>query len=177
MSATAYLPLLVQGVFGRSASGTSAVLIPLMVGVGVGSMVGGRMSAGHGRAGLVAAWTVAATAFGVLAITAGGSGGLWLAAVASAFAGVGIGTVQPILLVDAQDKAPDGAMAASSAMVQLSRNLGGAVGTSVLGVFVAGASVAAGLVGVFGALAATAALGVVISGWALRRPVARAPIA
>lgn len=161
MSATAYLPLLVQGVFGLPASGSSAVLIPLMVGVGVGSMLGGKLSAGRGRVGLVAAWATAAIAFGVVAITAGGTGGLWLAGLASAFAGVGIGTVQPILLVDAQDDAAHGAAASASSMVQLSRNLGGAVGTSVFGLLVTGASLATGLAWVFAILAVMAGLGVV----------------
>lgn len=162
MSATAYLPLLVQGVFGRPASWSSAVLIPLMVGVGVGSMLGGNLSAGRGRVGLVAAWATAAIAFGVVAMTAAsGTGGLWLAGVASAFAGVGIGTVQPILLVDAQDDAARGAAASASSMVQLSRNLGGAVGTSVFGLLVTGASLATGLAWVFAVLAVMAGLGVV----------------
>ena len=125
-------------------------------------MLGGNLSAGRGRVGLVAAWATAAIAFGVVAMTAAsGTGGLWLAGVASAFAGVGIGTVQPILLVDAQDDAARGAAASASSMVQLSRNLGGAVGTSVFGLLVTGASLATGLAWVFAVLAVMAGLGVV----------------
>ena len=170
MSATAYLPLLAQGVLGRTATETSAVLIPLMVGVGVGSMLGGRMAARRGRAALLLAWGLAAIAFAVLAGAASGAGGLLLAAAASALAGLGIGTVQPVLLVRAQDDAADGAVAASSAMVQLARNLGGAVGTSVLGLLVAGTTVATGLTWAFVALAVTSAVGVLVTSTAAARP-------
>lgn len=175
MSASAYLPLLAQGVFGRTATESSAVLIPLMVGVGVGSVLGGRLSAGRGRVGLVAAWAAAAAAFGVISLSAAGAGGLWLAGGASALAGVGIGTVQPILLVEAQDGASREQTASASSMVQLSRNLGGAVGTSVLGVLVAGTSVGVGLAWAFLALAATSGLAAGFSAAGARRDRWRAP--
>jgi MFS family permease len=163
MSATAYLPLLVQDTFGRSASRTGVVLVPLMVGVGVGSMLGGRLSSGHGRIGQAGAWTATALAFAALATVTAASGRspdvLTVAAGASAVAGAGIGTVQPILLVEAQDRAPKDATAAAGGMVPLVRNLGGAVGTSVLGLLVTGTSVGDRLVWAFGALALMSALG------------------
>lgn len=163
MSATAYLPLLVQGVFGRTATESSAVLIPLMVGVGVGSMLGGQLAARHGRAALLLAWGLAASAFAALAVIASGAAGLAAAAAASAVAGVGIGTVQPVLLVRAQDDAAADQTASVSAMVQLFRNLGGAVGTALLGLVITGMSLVAGLAWVFAVLAGTAAVGVVVS--------------
>ncbi len=166
MSATAYLPLLAQGVFDRTATESSAVLIPLMVGVGVGSMLGGQLAARHGRTALLLAWGLAAPAFAVLAVAAAlasGAAGLAAAAAASAVAGVGIGTVQPVLLVRAQDDAAADQTASVSAMVQLFRNLGGAVGTALLGLVVTGMSLAAGLAWVFAVLAGTAAVGVVVS--------------
>ena len=161
MSATAYLPLLVQGVFGRPASWSSAVLIPLMVGVGVGSMLGGNLSAGRGRVGLVAAWATAAIAFGVVAMTAAsGTGGLWLAGVARPSRVWVSAPCSRSCWSTPRRRCPRSRCSASS-MVSSSRNLGGAVGTSVFGLLVTGASLATGLAWVFAVLAVMAGLGVV----------------
>lgn len=170
MSATAFLPLLAQGVLGRTATQTSAVLIPLMVGVGVGSMLGGYLAARHSRATLLLAWGLATVAFAALAAIAAGAAGLGAAAIASAAAGISVGVVQPVLLVRVQEQGAADQMASVSAMVQLARNLGGAVGTSVLGVMIVVVSLETGLVWVFAALAVAAAAGVALGARTDRLP-------
>ena len=170
MSATAFLPLLAQGVLGRTATQTSAVLIPLMVGVGVGSMLGGYLAARHSRATLILAWGLAVLAFAALAATAAGAAGLMVAATASAAAGTGIGIVQPVLLVRIQEEGAADQMASVSAMVQLARNVGGAVGTSTLGVLIVAVSLGTGLVWVFAALAFAAAVGAALGARTDRLP-------
>lgn len=61
-------------------------------------------------------------------------------------------------------------MASVSAMVQLARNVGGAVGTSALGVLIVVVSLGTGLVWVFAALAFTAAVGAAVGARTDRLP-------
>ncbi|MFT4215708.1 MAG: MFS transporter [Micropruina sp.] len=137
MVATVYLPFLVQARFGGSATDSSAALIALMAGVGVGSMLGGR--AADRRSQLVgrASWVaIGVGCCGLVVLSVVPAGTIWLAA-ASGVIGVGVGTVMPLLLVRAQVLGGETATARASTVVQLARNLGGAVGTVLLGLFVA----------------------------------------
>lgn len=139
MVATAYLPFLVQTRLGGSATDSSAALIALMAGVGVGSMLGGRAADRRSRLASRMSWVVIAVGCcGLVVLSVVPAGMAWLAA-ASGVIGVGVGTVMPLLLVRAQLLGGETATARASTVVQLARNLGGAVGTVLLGFVVAGA--------------------------------------
>lgn len=170
MSATAYLPLLVQGALGRDASATGAVLVPMMVAAGLGSALGGwAVSRTHGLVSVLA-WSCIVTSFALLTLTSAGSmgGGVVWPAVAAALAGLGTGVLGPTLLVEIQSGLSKGQAASASGMVQLGRNLGGAIGTPALGLWITALPLVTALRNVFAcsALVALAGLG---AGFLLRR--------
>lgn len=155
VSATALVPLLAQDGMGRSASESGAVLVGLMVGVGAGSIVGGRLAARAARITMVLGWLAIALGAAVLAVLsaqAEPADPLLPAATAAAVVGIGIGSIQPILLMRSQDAAAPDQVAAAGALVPLARNLGGAAGTAGLGLVVLAPGVPTGLAAAFGTL-------------------------
>lgn len=148
-SSATYLSLYYQNVLGKSATDAGMLLIPMLVSAGVSSAVCGKVPV---RAqGMVSRflWLTAALSFIGIALLGSILGGL-AAMLFSIPIGLAIGFMLPIFLGDSQSHADDSNRAVSGGMVQLSRNLGGAVGVSLLGVWISGPlPVPAGLTGIF----------------------------
>ncbi len=162
LGATAYLPLLAQNLLGISATGTAVVMVPLMVGVALGSALGGQLT-GHPRTTVTAAWVV--VALGGAGVAALLDLGMLPIALASGALGLGVGTIQPVILLGAQDRVGRAHAGAASGLVQLGRNLGAAVSTPLLGVWLALFTLETGLRSIFICLAVVAAA----AGWLGRR--------
>lgn len=163
MAAIAYIALLVQGVHARSAGCTGGVLTSMMVAAGIGSVLGGRAATGACRAAVTAAWGAVTIGFTLLAVASRSTTGLVLPAAASAMIGLGTGLVAPILLTRVQEDTDERHTASAGGMVQLGRTAGGAVGTPVLGLWVAGAlPLADGLGWLFLSAAGTALAGLIL---------------
>ncbi|MFV0405467.1 MAG: MFS transporter [Propioniciclava sp.] len=177
VSATALVPLLAQMGMGRSASEAGAVLAPLMVGVGVGSMVGGRLVGRVGHLTILLAWLLIAlgsVGLAIISTQAQAGGSLGWAMGSAAVVGVGIGSIQPILLIRSQEAAAADQVAAAGALVPFARNLGGAAGTAALGLVVLAPDLRVGLAWAFSVLAAVAVAAVIGLRW---RPEADARLA
>lgn len=162
VSATALVPLLAQDAMGRSASEAGAALVPLMLGVGVGSILGGRLAAKAGRFALAFGWSAiiaGATVLALLSATAQPGASLGGPVVAASLVGLGIGSIQPILLLRTQDQAEPDRVAAAGALVPFARNLGGAAGTAALGLVILAPQLPLGLAVTFAMLAAVAVAG------------------
>lgn len=161
MSATAYLPLLIQGSLGRDATATGAVLVPMMVAAGVGSGLGGWSASWAPKPISIGAWSCIAASFALLAVISTGHTGNGLAwpAVSAALAGLGTGVLGPLLLVDIQAETNKAQAASASGMVQLGRNLGGALGTPALGMWITALPLATALRNVFACSALVALTG------------------
>lgn len=89
-----------------------------------------------------------------------------MAAVALGLAvvGAGAGLALPLLLLDAQDAAPQHHLARAGAAVQLGRNLGSAVGVLGLGLWTAaGLPPTTALIGIFLTMSAAAAWGLALT--------------
>lgn len=132
MTSTASLPLIVEGIMAQSAADSALVLTPLLMGAGVGSILGGLAAERGRRAPVVIAWISLVAGPAGIAFAAIAQPALFWVAAAALFTGLAVGMLSPILLVQAQEISGSHAQARASGLVQMSRNLGGAVGTALL---------------------------------------------
>jgi len=129
-----FIPLLYQGVLGVSATNSGNLLIPMMGGLVVFSTLSGQLlsriryyrvlgTVGIG-AMIVAMWLLTG-------VTAGTS--QWTVAAYSVILGAGLGLTFPLTLAVVQVALPRRVVGVATSQVQFWRNLGGTVGTAVLG--------------------------------------------
>ncbi|MBO0740520.1 MAG: MFS transporter, partial [Hyphomicrobiaceae bacterium] len=134
VSLVTFLPIYLRVLRGRSASETGLLLLPMMLGIGGGSMLTGRVVSRTGLTmifpgvGLVAV-TVALTLLGFLAHELGTR---QLAAYLF-ISGLFMGTVMGVVQVTVQNAAGSASLGSAAASVQLSRSIGAAVGTALVG--------------------------------------------
>jgi EmrB/QacA subfamily drug resistance transporter len=134
VSLITFIPIYLRVLRGASASETGLLLLPLMFGVGAGSMATGRIVSRTGRTaiypsvGLIIV-TVALVLLGFLAADLGPRQ-------LSAFlfcTGLFMGTVMGVVQVTVQNAAGAAALGSAAASVQLSRSIGAAAGTALVG--------------------------------------------
>jgi EmrB/QacA subfamily drug resistance transporter len=134
VSLVTFLPIYLRVLRGTSASETGLLLLPLMFGIGAGSMFTGRVVS---RTGL----TMIFPAVGLIVVTfclvmlglfAGNLGTRQLG-VYLFFSGLFMGTVMGVVQVTVQNAAGSASLGAAAASVQLSRSIGAAVGTALVG--------------------------------------------
>ena len=145
----AFVPLFVQAVLGTSATMAGAMLMPQMFFWTIASIIGTRLLLRfHFR-------TLALTGVTVLLIGAvmltqvSATTSQWILGISMALTGIGMGLSVPIFLIAVQSTVPRQSLGTATSTVQFSRSIGGAIGTSVMGVVLAiqlaGDFVAAGL--------------------------------
>jgi EmrB/QacA subfamily drug resistance transporter len=134
VSLVTFLPIYLRVLRGTTASETGLLLLPLMFGIGAGSMLTGRVVS---RTGLTTIFpsvglVVATACLVLLGLFAGHLGprelGLYLFVM-----GLFMGTVMGVVQVTVQNAAGSGSLGAAAASVQLSRSIGAAVGTALVG--------------------------------------------
>ena len=134
VSLIAFLPIYLRVVRGTSASETGLLLLPLMLGIGLGSMLTGRSVS---RTGLTAIFPSIGLIFATLSL-------LLLALFADRLGtrglgaflfcnGLFMGTVMGVVQVTVQNAAGAASLGSAAASVQLSRSIGAAVGTALVG--------------------------------------------
>ncbi|MFV0426487.1 MAG: MFS transporter [Beutenbergiaceae bacterium] len=171
VSATALVPLLAQNGLGRTATESGVVLVPLMVGVGLGSIVGGRLAQRAGPLMMRLGWVAIALGACTLAVVSADArpaSPVLLTGIGGAVVGLGIGSIQPTLLIRTQDEAAPDQVAAAGALVPFARNLGGAAGTAALGLVMLAPSLTVGIATAFAVLVLVAIVGASLGRW---RPV------
>lgn len=128
-----FLPVYLQVVRGVSPSETGLLLVPLTVGIGVGSLTTGRLVSRTGRTtifpivGLVlltASLLVLSVSAGILGMTAFAGLLLWI--------GLFMGTVMGVVQVTVQSAAGAQRLGEAAASVQFSRSIGAAFGTALV---------------------------------------------
>ncbi len=134
VSLVTFLPIYLRVRQGTSASATGLVLLPMMFGIGFGSMLTGRVM---GRTGYTAIFpsvglTVASCALLMLAFGIGTLSGPMLGVVLFSI-GMFMGTVMGVVQVTVQNAAGPTSLGRAAASVQLSRSIGAAVGTALVG--------------------------------------------
>jgi EmrB/QacA subfamily drug resistance transporter len=134
VSLIAFLPIYLRVMHGTSAAETGLLLLPLTFGIGAGSMATGRVVS---KTGLTAIFPSVGLIFATLAL-------LLLALLASRlstrqlgvllfFSGMFMGTVMGVVQVTVQNAAGRASLGSAAASVQLSRSIGAAAGTALVG--------------------------------------------
>jgi predicted MFS family arabinose efflux permease len=137
VSLVSFLPLYLRVVRGSSASETGLLLLPLMFGIGAGSMITGRVVSRTGLTaifpsiGLVLA-TISLCIFSLLSDRLND----WQLSTFLFCNGLFMGTVMGVVQVTVQNAAGSHALGSAAASVQLSRSIGAATGTALVGTVV-----------------------------------------
>ena len=134
VSLIAFLPIYLRVVHGTSASETGLLLLPLTFGIGIGSMLTGRIVS---RTGLTLIFPSVGLIFATctllsLALFAGRLGTRELGFLLFVN-GLFMGTVMGVVQVTVQNAAGSAALGSAAASVQLSRSIGAAAGTALVG--------------------------------------------
>jgi EmrB/QacA subfamily drug resistance transporter len=152
-----FVPLFVQGALGASATGSGAVLTPLMLALMLASVGSGQIISRTGRYrwALLAGPVVMGIGFAVLASLDADSA-LALAVIGTIVLGLGLGLLMQNLVLVVQNAAPARALGAATGATQFFRQIGGTLGVTVMGAILAaglpaGMAVASGGQGAAGA--------------------------
>jgi len=134
VSLLTFLPLWMRVGQGRSAAQTGLMLLPMVFGIGAGSMLTGRIVSLTGRTTIFPSIALIFLTLGQIAFA------LWSGALGprmlGAFLfmqGLFMGTVMGVVQVIVQNAAGNASLGAAAASVQLSRSIGAAVGTALVG--------------------------------------------
>jgi predicted MFS family arabinose efflux permease len=132
VSLVAFLPLYLYVTRGASPGETGLILVPLMAGLGVGSMLTGLLVSNTNLTAIFPSIGLTIVAFGMLALAfyspvLTSAGLAWSLALISPF----LGTVMTIATIIVQAAAPRGSLGAATATVLLSRAVGSAFGTAL----------------------------------------------
>ncbi|GEM_PF-2413201 len=153
-SSSTYLSLYFQNVLGKSATNAGILLVPMLVSAGVASALCGRLPRPAVHTANLLLWFLAWLSFIGIGLAGGLLDGL-AAVLFSIPVGLALGFMLPLFLGRSQTHADNSNRAVSGGLVQLSRNLGGTMGVSLLGIWVSGPlPVGTGLTGIFLSLAA-----------------------
>jgi EmrB/QacA subfamily drug resistance transporter len=129
-----YTPLFVQGVLGHTATGSGAVLTPLMLTMTAVGIVGGLLMAQTNRLKPFLVGAMALMSLGVLLLSTLGVGsGILTVAFYLFVTGLGMGLVMPIAMLAVQTKAGPRQLGVATGATQFVRSVGLTVGTAVIG--------------------------------------------
>jgi predicted MFS family arabinose efflux permease len=134
VSLITFIPIYLRVLRGMSASETGLLLLPLMFGVGGGSMLTGRIVSRTGRTTI---FPTVGLVFVVLLLVLlsifAGDLRPWQLSLYLFGCGLFMGTVMGVVQVTVQNAAGAGSLGSAAASVQLSRSIGAAVGTALVG--------------------------------------------
>lgn len=134
-AAIVFIPLFYQGVLGTSATSSGNLLIPMMVGIVLGSVISGQLlsrAGGHYKIqGSVGLSFLAAGMFLLSTMTVNTS--YATVATYSAIAGLGAGVVMPVYTIAVQNAVPHHMLGEATSVNTFFRPLGAAVGLAILG--------------------------------------------
>ncbi len=133
-----FLPLYLRLVHGVSASQAGLLLVPLTLGMVLGSFVSGRRMAATGRYKWFPVVGVAAAGLGLTALaTVGGALGPAVQIPLMAITGLGFGTTFPVITVSVQNAVAPRDLGTATSAVTFFRSMGGAFGVAALGAVLA----------------------------------------
>jgi len=131
---TAFIPFFVESVLGTSATVAGATLTPQIIAWVVGSIISSRLLLRYGyRTLAMIGTTMLVVGMGMLT-QIGAQIPLWYLYVAVGICGLGMGFSVPPFLVAVQSSVARHSMGTATSTLQFSRNIGGAIGVSALGV-------------------------------------------
>lgn len=129
-----YLPYFIQGIIGSSATTSGLVTVPMMLGLLVASNIIGIIVSKYGKARLFSVLAFVVMAFGAYLLSTMNLDTTNQQAVCFMIVlGFGIGMSMPIANVNAQNAAPRQQIGTVTSGVMFFRNMGGTVGSAILG--------------------------------------------
>jgi len=132
-----YVPLFVQRVLGDSASGSGAVLTPLMLGIITTSMVAGQIVSRTGRYRPVLMAGPPLLAIGFYLLTGIGVNSSQLDVTRDVvIVGLGVGLMMQTLIVAVQNSVPRRTLGVATASTQFFRTVGATAGVTIMGAIV-----------------------------------------
>jgi predicted MFS family arabinose efflux permease len=134
VSLTAFIPIFLRVTRGASAAESGMLLLPVTIGIGIGSVITGRLVTRTGRTAMFPSYGLMVTTamMTLIAFLAPRLSTAQLAAalaVTTAF----MGTTMTVVQVTIQNAAGRQNLGAAAASVQLSRSIGAALGTAIVG--------------------------------------------
>ncbi|MFC4454845.1 MDR family MFS transporter [Deinococcus sonorensis] len=136
----AYLPLFAQGVNRGSATAGGVILTPMLLGWVLASIVGAQLMRRVSLSRLtIVGFAVLMLIFGLMALAAHAP--LWVISVLGFFAGSGMGLSMLSLLLAVQQATPREELGAATSAVLFGRQLGGALGTALMGLLIGAAAI------------------------------------
>jgi len=123
------LPVFGQVLLGEIAFQGGKLLLLLSLGLGIGGISSGKLIQVFSYAKFaIIGWITVATGFFLLAFSSGLSLGLYFISPIVIVIGMGLGAMFPTFLLSGQNAAAENQRAVAGGLVQMGRNLGGAVG-------------------------------------------------
>jgi EmrB/QacA subfamily drug resistance transporter len=129
-----YVPLFVQTVLGKSATGSGGITTPMMLGVASSAILGGQVISRVGKYKAVAVGSLVLALAGTILLSTmdGATSGLQVLCY-SALLGLGSGGVIPVFNIAVQNGFPNRQLGIVTSSMQFFRNMGATVGTAVFG--------------------------------------------
>ncbi len=135
---TLFIPLFIQGVVGRSATESGAVVTPMMFSLIGASIVSGQVITRLGRYRAIAVTGVTVTAVGmVLMALMHEQTGYTTVLRNMVVMGLGLGMTMPVFTLAVQNATDPGSVGVITSSLQFLRSIGGALGTAVFGAVLA----------------------------------------
>jgi EmrB/QacA subfamily drug resistance transporter len=129
-----YLPLFMQGVLGVSATQSGNLLTPLLMGVVVGSIIGGQAISRTGEYKLLGIVGSVLIAIGMIMFARmDADTARSFVAIAMVVAGLGMGFLQPVYTLAVQNVAPRHRMGAATSSTIFFRSIGSTLGVAAFG--------------------------------------------
>jgi predicted MFS family arabinose efflux permease len=156
-----YIPLLLQDVFGWTPTQTGLVIVPLVVGIPIGSIINGQLWPLLNNPQRLMVFGSGLLTIGcVLALTFSPQTSFVMMLAAMTVSGIGLGFLLTNFTVFGQTLVQRHDVGMASALVQTTRAFGSAVGTALVGILIAHYSIALGLrIGLIGAVIASVTIG------------------
>lgn len=156
--AIAYFPLYLQNIFARTTTETGLALLPMLLMAGIASGAGGTLANRFPRQTQAMAWLMVAAGFLLLTIFH-----VENILIMAALIGAGLGLLLPVYLHLAQAAGGEKYLATTSGLIQMARNMGGAMGIPLLGAWLSlGETNITAFVFIFGSLAVMGGVGLLL---------------
>jgi hypothetical protein len=129
-----FVPLFIQGVIGTSATESGTVMMPLMLTIIVGSIVGGQIISRTGRYKLVALVGLSTAALGMYLLSLmGPDASYWVVVRNMMIVGLGLGPTMPVFTIAAQNSVSFSQLGVVTSVTQFARSIGGTLGAALFG--------------------------------------------
>jgi EmrB/QacA subfamily drug resistance transporter len=129
-----YIPMFIQGVMGKSASGSGIIMPPMMMGLIVASSVSGLMVSKTGKYKMLALFGYAVMTVGIFMMSLMNAQTSVLSIIINLILfGIGMGIVMPIFIVAVQSAFPHKQVGVVTSSVQFFRSIGGTFGIALMG--------------------------------------------